>query len=369
MFALHESTTPRNRHGERIYLGNRGQEMAVLETSTRGDGKAFIDWLTVTFPDSAIHPDNGWSCLPPVVDEHFAIALAERLQRILGFGIFEKRKNGHKFYLHSWSLGEDGRFGFIAIGGQRQTVLFELTGEGCMHAKPGWEAEMYDFLTSGELLTPKITRVDLTHDDHEGRYNVDRAFDDWSNDRFKLPQAPQSPAMAQFGNWGRPDGRGRTVTIGRRLSGKFLRVYEKGKQLGDRESSWTRIELELKAEDRVIPFDVLTRPGEYLAASYPALGFLNAQQTRIATVRHTVKKGFDAMKRYVRRASGAALAVAIAIHGAQFVDELLADVTQDEVHRQLVRRGLDVPAYLVADLAESDLDPTGHKGNDNVYSV
>ncbi|MCQ9378311.1 replication initiation factor domain-containing protein [Methyloversatilis sp. XJ19-49] len=369
MFRTTESHWPRNRNGERYVLNHRGEESVLLETSARGDGKAFIDWLTVTFPDVAIHPENGWKCLVPVVDQDFAFALAERLEQIVGFGIFEKRKNGHKFYQHSWSLGEDGRFGFIAIGGQRGTVLFELTGEGCMHAKPGWEADMYDFLASGDLKLPKITRVDLTHDDHAGHYSVDRAFDDWSNNLFKLPQAPQSPAMAQFGNWAKPDGRGRTVGIGRRLSGKYLRVYEKGRQLGDPNSPWTRIELELKAEDRVIPFDVLTRPGAYLAAAYPALEFLNTEQARIATVRHAVKQGFDAMRRYVRRSAGAALAVALAIHGAGFVDDLVAEVTQDEVHRQMVRRGLDVPHHLVADLAASGTDTTGRKGNDDVDSV
>ncbi|MDP2867807.1 replication initiation factor domain-containing protein [Methyloversatilis sp.] len=369
MFRTTESHWPRNRNGERYVLNHRGEESVLLETSARGDGKAFIDWLTVTFPDVAIHPKNGWKCLVPVVDEDFAVALAKRLEEIVGFGIFEKRKSRHKFYEHSWSLGADGRLGFIGVGGQNGTILFELTGEGCMHAKPGWEADMYDFLASGDLKLPKITRVDLTHDDHAGDYNVDRAFDDWFADRFKLPKAPQSPAMAQFGNWAKPDGRGRTVAIGRRLSGKYLRVYEKGRQLGDPKSPWTRIELELKAEDRVIPFDVLTRPGAYLAAAYPALEFLNTEQARIATVRHTVKQGWLSMLKYIRHAAGPALAVALAVIGTQGIEDLVADVTQDDIHRQMVKRGMDLPLHLVAELAESDHDLTGHKGNDDVDSV
>lgn len=369
MFRTTESHWPRNRNGERYVLNHRGEESVLLETSARGDGKAIIDWLTVTFPDVAIHPDNGWKCLVPVVDEDFALALAERLEHIVGFGIFEKRKSRHKFYEHSWSLGEDGRFGFIGVGGQNGTILFELTGQGCMHAKPGWEAVMYDFLASGDLRLPKITRVDLTHDDHAGHYSVDKAFDDWFADRFKLPKAPQSPAMAQFGNWAKPDGRGRTVAIGRRLSGKYLRVYEKGRQLGDPNSPWTRIELELKAEDRVIPFDVLTRPGAYLAGAYPALEFLNTIQTRIGTVRHTVKQGWISLLKYIRHAAGPGLAVALAVIGTQGVEDLVADVTQDDIHRQMVKRGMDVPLHLVADLAASGTDTTGHKGNDDVDSV
>lgn len=377
MFASVESHWPRNRHGERYVLGEKGKESIVLETSTRGDGKAFIDWLTVTFPVAAIDHENDWDVPEFVGTEDAALYLALRLEKILGFGIFQKRERGHLFYHHSWSLGEDGRFGFIAVGGQRATMLFELTGEGCMHAKPGWEAEMHAFLTSdalvaGALTGPKITRIDLTHDDHAGTYNVDRAFDDWNNDRFKLPQAPQSPAMNQVGNWSRPDGRGRTLYVGRRQSGKFLRVYEKGKQLGDRESPWTRIELELKAVDRVIPFDTLLKPGHYLAGAYPALEWLNERQSRISTVRHAAKKGYEAMVRYVRRAAGAALAVAVAINGQQFVQDLVSDVTADEMHRQMVKRALDLPTYVVADLAESDTDESGRsltKGNDDVHPV
>lgn len=369
MFASTESHWPRTRHGERFTLNSRGEESVILDTNTRGQGKAFIDWLTVTFPDVAIHPSKGWNCLVPVIDDDFAHALAERLEQIVGFGIHEKRKNGHKFYLNSWSLGKDGKYGFIAVGGQKGTVLFELTGEGCMHAKPGWEEAMHHFLCSEELIKPKITRVDLTYDDHQGDYSVDRAFDDWQNDRFRLPKAPQSPAMAQFGNWAKPDGRGRTLAVGRRLSGKYLRVYEKGRQLGDRESAWTRIELELKAEDRVIPYDCLVRPGEYLAGAYPALEFLNVKQTRLQTVRHTAMQGWKAMMNYVRRAAGPALAVALSVVGTQGIVDLVSDVSDSDIGRQMVKRGLDIPLHLVADFAESDHDAPGDYSEGNHHAV
>ncbi len=61
MFASVESHWPRNRHGERYVLGKKGEESVVLETSARGDGKAFIDWLTVTFPVAAIDANNDWN--------------------------------------------------------------------------------------------------------------------------------------------------------------------------------------------------------------------------------------------------------------------------------------------------------------------
>ena len=50
-------------------------------------------------------------------------------------------------------------------------------------------------------------------------------------------------------------------------NGKLMRIYEKGKQLGDATSPWVRWELELHNKSRVIPFDVLTAPGQYVAGA------------------------------------------------------------------------------------------------------
>ena len=42
---------------------------------------------------------------------------------------------------------------------------------------------------------------------------------------------------------------GRTLQIGCRTSDKLLRAYEKGKQLGDKNSEWVRLEVELKRQN------------------------------------------------------------------------------------------------------------------------
>ncbi len=46
---------------------------------------------------------------------------------------------------------------------------------------------------------------------------------------------------------------GRTLYIGKRENGKMLRIYEKGKHLGNPVSSWVSVELELKGKNRIIP--------------------------------------------------------------------------------------------------------------------
>jgi DNA relaxase NicK len=78
---------------------------------------------------------------------------------------------------------------------------------------------------------------------------------------------------------------GRTCTVGRRDSDKFVRGYEKGFQLasllpptlgaglqaidGHALEDIYRVELELKAESRPVPWDVIDRRDQYFAGSYP----------------------------------------------------------------------------------------------------
>lgn len=358
-----------NARGERTY-SDGDNHLAIMETDERGDGKAFIDWLTFTFHDSSIRTDNGWG-FQPVTDDDVMFLLSERLTQILGFGIFEKRDKGHKFYMSSWTLGENGEFGYLAIGGQRGTVLVDITGKGCQHATPGWESRMLAFLESGHLVNARITRIDLAHDDFSGeRYGLDRAVSDYHAGLYQLPRAPQPPAINQVGNWETRDYRGRTLYIGRRQTGKFLRIYEKGKQLGDKASPWVRIELELKAEDRVIPFDALTRPGQYLAGAYPALAFLNETQHRIKTVRSQSKAGMCKLVSWLKHQVAPSLAVAAAVFGTvPLFDQLTEHVTDSQVAKVMSARGLDIPLHFSPhvfsgasgpELASSDQTDSGH---------
>ena len=76
------------------------------------------------------------------------------------------------------------------------------------------------------------------------------------------------------------------------LGGRLLRIYEKGKQLGDPLSPWVRWELELHNKDRTIPLDVLIRPGHYLAGGYPCLSWICESQDRIKTTRKQLMISF-----------------------------------------------------------------------------
>lgn len=224
---------------------------------------AIIDWINFTVLEDT------WfkTAREHLIDDESIVMEASRyLEKVFGFGVTAHRERGMNFYRDSWVLGDN--FGFVCFGGQRQTMLVTLNGQGCSNAIEGWENRLYDFL-SHVAIRPVISRIDLAHDDFDGSYlSVDWAEAQWLKGGFSASTGAPPPEIERIGNWHRPSGKGRTLTIGRRTSGKFTRFYEKGKKEGCKASPWLRAEVEYKSSDRIIPFHVLTSPSEFFAASY-----------------------------------------------------------------------------------------------------
>ena len=152
------------------------------------------------------------------------------------------------------------------FGGQNSTMLVELTATGCNAAADDWELRLYEFLTNA--VRPKITRVDVAKDFFNGEYSPEQAAIDRVDGKYTnhhmMPDGEKAGS-----DWESNNGKGKTYYVGSRESSKFVRVYEKGKQLGDKQSSWVRFEIEFKSKDIVIPFEVLEAPGEYFGGAYP----------------------------------------------------------------------------------------------------
>lgn len=211
--------------------------------------------------------------------------ISELCAQIFGYGITTQREGGTNFYHRSFHLGEN--YGQVGIGGQQDTVLIHLYGLGALKASAGWEQRLFDFL-SNVAIRPKITRIDLACDDYDGsNISVDWGLNQYHQGGFTWTGA--APNIEQVGNWIAPTGKGRTLTIGSRKSGKFLRIYEKGKKEGCSASPWTRFEVEIKSRDRLIPFDSLLNPSDYLAGSYPCAEHLNSVSERIKTEKKTAQ--------------------------------------------------------------------------------
>lgn len=301
----------------RLVLEN-GEVKEIPARRGWGGDSAFIDWLNFTTDEIDFFFGTA-----PVTDEEVIDLISFRCLQIYGFGITEQRPGGANFYQRSYVLGEN--CGMVCHGGQKGTVLVMLSGSGCAAAKPGWEKRLFDWLTQCGPRA-KITRVDLAHDCYEGEmvgpvrpgerrwgYSVDTADQDY--DRGSFTNGGRTPDIEHRGNWKRPNGKGRTVYVGHRSNGKYARVYEKGRELGDKHSPWCRAEVELKAIDRIIPFDVLLKAGEYLAATYPAFTWIADRQERILTTQKKTEITYASMLRWLHRQCGAALAVGLEIEG------------------------------------------------------
>ena len=238
---------------------------------------AIVDWVNFTIGIETlgsaffepITPDNMDSVCDSAID-----IFSEHLEYIFGCSVTSQNQSGRNFYKKSYVLGRD--MGLVCIGGQRNTILVMLSGKGCSFSNDGWERRLYTFLTT-IAKRAKLTRIDLAHDDFSGeKINVDWANDQDTNSEkgTGFQNGARKPNVEHKGNWKRPNGRGRTLNIGSRESGMYVRVYEKGRAEGDPEDNWQRAEIEFKASDRILLFDMLLAPSEYFLGSYPCFSDL-----------------------------------------------------------------------------------------------
>lgn len=313
-----------------------------------GGDTAFIDWINFTIGDETLWEffqksslfDHWEKCnfakfneelakIRPVTPYECMLLMSDILVKIFGFGITAQRKQGANFYKTSWALGPlndktgAGEYGMVCYGGQRNTIMVGITGSGCAAAMAGWEIRLKEYLENSSR--SRITRLDLAHDDFHGlTYTVDKADQDHTSGLFKC--GGRNPDCEYRGNWKNHNGKGRTFNVGNRKNGKFCRVYEKGRQLGDENSEWTRIEVEFKSVDRIIPFDALLKPGEYLAAAYPAFVWISEKQERIFTTQKVCESNVEKAVKWIRHQCGPSIGVMVELFG---VEKFLSKVVRD----------------------------------------
>lgn len=287
-----------------MVMTNRG--VKPVECRLPADNEiAVVDW--VNFTDSVgtldikfINAQNDDQTINQIeLNFQIALEIEKHIEHIFGFQLTLEDKGMKNRYQSSFEMGD--KCGFVCVGGQRNTYLVMLTGRGCAMATDGWERRLYTFL-SNVATRGKITRIDLAHDDFDGnKINVDWGEEQDNTGGFQMGN--RAPNVEHKGNWKRPNGKGRTLNIGSRESGKYLRLYEKGRAEGDPDDNWQRAEVEFKSKDRVLPFDMLLAPSEYFIAAYPCFLFLaeDKQPARIETMvksaQINVHAAFETIKR------------------------------------------------------------------------
>jgi phage replication initiation protein len=306
--------------GEKIELRLRGKKVRQVFIPVAKPGAnpcaALTDWLNVTFAFRV--SDESIRDLRLQVTAY----LGERL------GGLTPRKGGLHGYERSFTFDAGGAM--FACGGQAGTAFLSLPGDACALV---WDwPQAVAFLRDG--LQARITRWDGAVDDYYGHYNVDDAVSWYQAGGFNAWGS--KPSCNQNGNWIAPDGRGRTFYVGLRESGKMMRIYEKGKQLGLPDHPWVRWELELHNTDREIPFDVLLEPGRYVAGAYPCMAWVEEDANRVRTIRKIGEIGYEQLCSQLRNAYGRMINVMMQVEGS-------ADKVVEKLRREGVPARLRLP--------------------------
>jgi DNA relaxase NicK len=262
---------------------------------------AHIDWLgfSLSVSDSEIH---SW--------------LFQQMNSVFDLRITDVKKTGWNGFKHCALLD---KYGFIAWGGnsQRGKAHIEINGTGCSRIS-NWEK----IREWGDEHQASITRIDLAHDDFDGLIcNPEQILEWYSLKGFN--SGGRNAKIKIAGDWHNLTD-GKTIYIGTR-GNKMLRCYEKGKQLKDPESKWFRVELELRNKNRFLPWEILAKPGQYLAGSYPCLAFLTTEQIKLKTLQKATAMTLASVTANASRLSGKAINVLMAVHeeNAQKVVEIL----------------------------------------------
>lgn len=299
---------------------------------------------------------------PHIFIQRRILQLFPALSRLLVIGKPTGQVNG---YRGSFSLEADGVvIGHFALGGNEGGPCAELAekekgvvrlqgwqlylnGVGCAvvqsFGKRAWEYASFAVQQGGY----RITRVDLAADDLQGIHDLDYAANLYQVGAFD-PSTGRPPTCSQAGNWFRPDGRGRTLYIGRRDGQKMLRIYEKGKQLGDAASPWVRWELELHHDkDRPLPASILARPASYFAGAYHILSRIaSVAPERIESIKQATKIELSSLIAHAKNSYGKL--VHVLLHLGRDVAHVLTDGVDKVPPRRLVQYELLAGMYATA---------------------
>jgi len=288
-----------------------GECVVAFDVGCRRRQTRFIDTSDEGPANAALIDALAFSVLPP--DEKSYPWVLEQMMQFVDIGAVEQRKGLYGFR-YSARFGDGA--GMIAWGGesQRGRVYFSLMGKGCSMVQD-WPV-FAQWLETHQAI---IKRADVAYDDMEGKLvSIAWAVDQYHGEGFNA--GGRKPKHRLFGDWleGEASTEGRTLGIGNRASGKYARIYEKGKELGDATSPWTRVEVEWHGKDRFIPFDILTRPGHYLAGAYPCLRFLTEEQSVIKTIAKGGQIAYDTAVENTKRHCGKTINLMLDVHGGDY---------------------------------------------------
>jgi phage replication initiation protein len=226
--------------------------------------KTTVDWFRFR---AKSEPRDIIQSLKPMFGELASAVHLQALPRgILGF------QQGAQIMVAQMPVGR------MDYGGDSQLgwVRTDITGKGCEWVQDWEQVGAIETLPHAQL-----RRLDLALTTWKGEVDHDQVVQAHTNGRFTIRRPPKLQQILSSDPL-----QGRTCYIGEReKSDKFMRCYEKGLQLAAAYAGKTpgrvthiadcrvediyRCEVELKASNQDIPWEVIERRDQYFAGAYP----------------------------------------------------------------------------------------------------
>ncbi|PCI54398.1 MAG: phage replication protein [Gammaproteobacteria bacterium] len=239
------------------------------------------------------------------------------VNEVLGFELSPMRGKGFQGYKDSMTLRSFGKdIGFVAIGGQRETIHFQISGTGCKslfeHTTP---FVLHHWLSKVFSIT-KLRRVDLCFDDFDNNFNCDYAEKAYIDGFFRTSNRGPSPQAEPRNKYTYETKLNKLLKVftqemfcvGSRTSAIYWRIYDKKLEQGIKEDdlTWYRSEAELKKWD----IDCLLNLGATFAGLCPFSASIDLDKgikTKAMSKAKEVCLDVAARVRHVRRSAGKAL--------------------------------------------------------------
>lgn len=325
-----------------VIEGNRVKVLCeARQVDAHAENGVNLDYLRFTIKRDAIPASRN---IPAdSEDQNLARWFAMLFAQMLGFELGVDRP-GRDYYEFTTTIqNENGHeIGSVSAGGesQRGTICFTIKGEACHSGRKGWEKRVHAYFADYK---PTITRIDLCKDFFNGELAIDEVVGLYRAGEFSY--RGRRPSHETHGSWLDVDGiagHSRTFQVGKRDSGKMARFYEKGHQYGLMESKWLRAEVELRNQNRVIPWDAVISPAQYFAGAYQACQLIANMElaTRIPTGKAVAEASAQRCVNWVKRVVAPTL---VQLTKVMPDFDWLEGLVLDQVHRRVPRslRGLN----------------------------
>jgi len=176
------------------------------------------------------------------------------VNEVLGFEMSPMRGRGLNGYKDSMTLRANGaEVGFIGLGGQGDTVYFQISGTGCKSLFSHTTPFVIHHWLSKVFTVTKLSRIDLAFDDFDENFDCDYAEKAYIDGWFRTSNRGKTPIINPNHKYTYDSDMNKVyeqemICVGSRKSIVYWRIYNKKLEQGIKQEdlSWYRSEAELK---------------------------------------------------------------------------------------------------------------------------